>query len=80
MPNTSVLNPKNALRLQQRDSRRVTKGYDRIYSDQSSRRDQKKRLPVPPTDPSQDKVSQDFGRNFNGTVYELREVDTDAEA
>lgn len=37
-------------------------------------------MAVPPAHPAQHEESGDFGRNFNGTINELGEVNTDAEA
>lgn len=57
-----------------------TRRYGHVDSNESACCDQKQGLAVPAAQPVQHKESGDFGRNFNATINELREVNIDAKA
>lgn len=57
-----------------------TERYGHVDSNEGARCDQKQGLAVPPAKPAQHKESGDFGRNFNSTINDLCEVNTDAKA
>lgn len=62
-----------------RDGVMGTQRYGHVDSNQSAGCDQEQGLAIPPADPARHKKSGDFGRNFNPTVNEVREVNVDAE-